>query len=60
MQARKVRICDKAMQDTGEHTESLPMTELIELFGFVTKDENGVAQVYPDYQDDPESPDNQS
>ena len=51
MQSDKIKLIDQAMQDNGERIEPLSMTELANLFGFVRENEDGVNQVYPDYQD---------
>lgn len=39
------------MQDTGEGIAPLSLGELAKLFGYVKADENGIPQVYADYDE---------
>jgi hypothetical protein len=51
MQADKVKMIDRAMQDTGKVVEPLDLEELAGLFGYLREGEDGVLEVVPDYVD---------
>jgi hypothetical protein len=51
MQASKLVLLEKALQDSGEKMKPLDVKELARLFGTLVE-ENGVKKVVADYTDD--------